>query len=79
MQTHSYIPRDLDTGAETDAQTQGNPKATKPEKYTQTRQRTNRQIHSDPQTLTDIHTHASTIALPGDSSLSPQTQGRESG
>lgn len=34
MHTHSYTPRDLHPGAETDAQTQGAHKATEPEKYT---------------------------------------------
>lgn len=65
--THSYIPGDPDTGAETDAQTQGYPKATKPEKYTQTQAQngTGRYIQSEPQTLTDIHTRLNNCAAWG--------------
>ena len=66
MHKHSYTPRDPDTGAETDARTQGTHKATKPEKYTQAQAQkaTVRHILSDPQAQ-QTHTHAPATALPG--------------
>lgn len=65
--------------AETDTQTQGDHRATKPEKHTQTQvqEETGRHAQTDPQTQTDIHTRPQQIPAPGTPSCPLAHSGEE--